>query len=155
MAESKEPAAATFAESFDGLKPLICAEWPAVEEASLAETGGDYAKVVELIAKTTDHTKALVRRHLGELQQIAEADTKATNGEGALAAAQRTLQETLRKLQAKAAELGEYVRSQAIADAKAKAEQHPLATLLMAVGLGFLLGFVLRGLGRGRQPPAT
>jgi ElaB/YqjD/DUF883 family membrane-anchored ribosome-binding protein len=67
-------------------------------------------------------------------------------------AAQRSLQEALRILQAKATEVSSYVRKQALSDAKHKAEQHPLVTLLVAIGLGFILGFLLRGLGRDRYP---
>jgi ElaB/YqjD/DUF883 family membrane-anchored ribosome-binding protein len=155
MAGSNQPTNEAFAATFEALQPLIRAEWPVVDEAALTETAGDYEKVVALVAKSTEHTKALVRRHLGELQQVAAEDAKGeAASDGTLAAAQRKLQETLKGLQAKASELSDYVRTQALADAKTKAEQHPLVTLLMAVGLGFILGFVLRGLGRGRQPPA-
>lgn len=155
MNAAAEQSAETMAKVFPKLKPLICQEWPEVDANALAATEGDYDKVVALVAKTTEHTKSLVRRHLAELTELAaEPEAEPAGGSlGSVAAAQRKLVETLQLMQAKVQELSGYVRNHGLADVKAKAEQHPLATLLMAIGLGFLLGFILRGSGRGRSQP--
>jgi len=155
MNATKTDAAEAFAKAFPGLQPLICAEWAEVDAKALEATEGDYEKVVALVSSATEHSKTLVKRHLAELLQVASEDAAkpaagSTPSESAVGAAQRSLQEALRVLQAKANEVADYVRNQALTDAKTKVEQHPLVTLLMAVGLGLILGFLLRGLGRDR-----
>jgi hypothetical protein len=162
MTATKVETAEAFAKAFPALQPLICAEWAAVDSKALAATEGDYEKVVALVTSATEHSRTLVKRHLGELVQIANEDAaKAAKGDaggsskadGVLGVAERSLQEALRRLQAKANEVAEYVRKDALTDAKRKAEEHPLfVALLVAVGLGFILGFLLRGHGRDRYP---
>ena len=41
-----------------------------------------------------------------------------------------------------------YVRERLAEDARTQVKQNPLVTLMMAIGLGFILGFILRGPGR-------
>jgi len=158
MNAATDQSAETVAKVFPKLKPLICQEWPEVDAEALTATQGDYDEVVALVAKATEHTKSLVRRQLAELTDLAAepAEGEASPGTaGSLAAAQRKLLDTLQLMQSKVQELSGYVRTQALSDVKAKAEQHPLATLLMAIGLGFLVGFILRGFGRGRSQPVA
>jgi len=152
MSAKNEPGTEAFAKVFAALQPLICAEWPEVDPKELEDTSGDYERVVALVAKATEHTKALVKRHLNELQDIATEEPKAqaeSSVDCAVDSAQRKLMDALQVLQKKANELTDYMRKTGLGDAKAKAEQHPLITLLIAIGLGFLIGFVYRGLGRG------
>ena len=160
MTATKVETAEAFAKAFPALQPLICAEWAAVDPKALEATEGDYEKVVALVTSATEHSRTLVKRHLAELVQIANEDAAkpaasggdgAAKAEGMLGVAERSLQEALRRLQAKANELADYVRKDALSDAKRKAEEHPLfVALLVAVGLGFILGFLLRGHGRDR-----
>jgi hypothetical protein len=162
MTATKVEAAEAFAKAFPALQPLICAEWTAVDPKALGATEGDYEKVVALVTSATEHSRTLVKRHLAELVQVANEDAAkpatgggggAAKGEGMLGVAERSLQEALRRLQAKANEVADYVRKDALSDAKRKAEEHPLfVALLVAVGLGFILGFLLRGHGRDRYP---
>jgi hypothetical protein len=158
MNATKVEIAEALAKAFAAVQPLICSEWPAVDAKALEATEGKYDEVVELVASTTEHSKTLIKRHLGELVQIAQEDAPKPAagaeccGDSALGAAQRSLQEALRILQGKATEVSNYVRNQALTDAKHKAEQNPLVTLLVAIGLGFIFGFLLRGLGRDRYP---
>jgi hypothetical protein len=162
MTATKVETAEAFTKAFPALQPLICAEWAAVDPKTLGATEGDYEKVVALVTSATEHSRTLVKRQLGELVQIATEDAAkpragggggAAKGDGVLGAAERSLQEALRRLQAKANEVADYVRKDALSDAKRKAEEHPLfVALLLAVGLGFILGFLFRGNGRGRYP---
>lgn len=149
MNEISQQTTEAFAESFAAVKPLICAEWPAVEPAALDRTKGDWAKVVTLVVKTTEQDQAQVEKQLAELQQVAvEEDPEPAP---APAAGKRPVQEALRTMQARMNEVADYVRRQMVEDARTKARDNFLITLLMAIGLGFLLGFILRGFGRGRQ----
>jgi len=161
MDATKTDAAEGFAKAFPALQPLICAEWAQVDAKALAATDGDYDEVVARGVSATEHSKTRVNRHLDERLEIAgedqakapAGDRGAAAGDNVLGAAQRSLQEALRVLQAKANEVAEYIRKQALGDAKTKIEQHPLlVTVLMAIGLGMILGFLLRGPGRDRYP---
>jgi ElaB/YqjD/DUF883 family membrane-anchored ribosome-binding protein len=134
---------AKFSERFDQLVPLIRDEWPQVDGDALAQTKGDYDLVVALIATETEHSKALVKKQLEEITQVA-------NGEGHHDEVKR-LRQMVERLQVKSQDVANYVRKQMLGDARDKVGQNPLVALLMAVGLGIILGFVLRGLGRERR----
>ncbi len=128
-----------FQDAFERIKPLIREEWPAIDADSLSATGGDYDRVVSLIADKTDHTKALVKQQLDELRATANG------GSGGV---DQRLQDMLHKLQERSNEIAGYVKKQMLADAKSKVSENPLVALLTAIGLGFILGFILRGMGR-------
>jgi ElaB/YqjD/DUF883 family membrane-anchored ribosome-binding protein len=133
-----------FQESFEKIAPLIRDEWPVVAADALAATGGDYERVVALIADKTEHTKTLVKRQLAELRDISDKGAS-SNGGSTAKAVDAKLHEVLHKLQERSNEIAGYVKKQLIADAKAKVSENPLVTVLMAIGLGILLGFILRG----------
>jgi ElaB/YqjD/DUF883 family membrane-anchored ribosome-binding protein len=135
-----------FQDEFDKLTPLIREEWPAVDADALSATGGDYERVVALIAEKTDHTKALVKRQLCELRALSAKPT----GNGV----EHRLEEMLHKLHERSNEIAGYVKKQMLADAKHRVTENPIVSLLMAIGLGVILGFILRGGGRrgGYQP---
>lgn len=138
-----------FAEAFSSVKPLICAEWPKVDPKALDKTKGNWAKVVDLVVAATDQKQDLVERQLGELQQVAAEDTPPAAD--AAETKGRPMQEAMRSMQTKMNEVAEYVRRQMLDDAKTKARENFLVTLLLAIGLGFILGIIVRGFGRGRS----
>lgn len=133
-----------FAERFDRLAPMILEEWPQVDGEALDQTQGDLDLLVALIATETDHSKTLVKKQLEEIATIA-------NDNGASQNEVRKLRQMVERLQAKSHDVTDYVRKQMVTDAKEKVNQHPLQSLLMAVGLGVIIGFLLRGFGRGRS----
>ncbi len=133
-----------FHDEFDKLAPLIREEWPDVDADALTATRGDYERVVTLIAAKTEHTKALVKRQLDELRAIATDG----NGKGGSLGIDQGVQQMLNKLHDKSNEIAGYVKKQMVTDAKVKVSENPLVSLLMAIGLGFVLGFILRGMGR-------
>lgn len=149
MSETIESTGAAFSKSFPSVKPLISAEWPAVDEAALDATGGDYQEVVDLVVRQTEQDPELVERQLAELQQVAAEEAPAPSGTAEKT--QRPMHEALRTMQSKMNEVADYVRKQLVDDARTRARDNFLVTLLMAIGLGFIVGFVLRGLGRGRS----
>ncbi len=134
----------TFAERFARLTPLIRDEWPQVDGEALEQTQGDFDRVVALIATETDHSKTLVKKQLEEISTIA-------NDNGASQNEVRKLRQMVDRLQAKSQDVTDYVKKQMVTDAREKVGQNPIAALLMAMGLGVLLGFILRGVGRGRS----
>ncbi len=138
----------TFSADFQQLLPLIRQEWPQVPRTALEETAGDYDALVAVIANKTEHTRALVGKQLDELRSIASqrrANTGWLNDTEL-----RRLREMLNRLQHKSNDVAGYVRERLATDARSQVDQNPLVTLLMALGLGFVLGFMLRGSG-GRR----
>jgi len=129
-----------FGDSFASLVPLIKDEWPAVDPTSLEQTGGEYDLVVALISDETTQSKALVQDKLAEMQTVASDDGDA--------AEEKRVRRVLNKIQERSNEIAGYVRKQMLEDAKTKVGQNPLVSLLMAIGLGFIFGFLLRGMGR-------
>lgn len=139
-----------FGGNFGAVLPLIQREWPAVDPDALEQSGGDYDAVVEIIATETEHTKALVRKQLNELRDVASTNGTTSNGAAANGEEKR-IRQLLEKLQSRSNDVAKYVRAQMVTDAKKQVGDNPLVALLMAIGLGFVLGFLLRGLGgRGR-----
>lgn len=59
---------AQFSRNFLFLKPLILETWPEVDRKALHATGGDLDRIVELVARSTDHHD-LVRRQLAQIAQ--------------------------------------------------------------------------------------
>ena len=133
--------------NFSAVVALIQKEWPSVASGALEGTAGDYDQVIDIIATETEHTKTLVRKQLNELREVAAADTTSSsmsNGE------EKRIRQMLEKLQSRSNDVAKYVRKEMVTDAKKQVGDHPLAALLMAIGLGFILGFLLRSLGRDR-----
>lgn len=123
---------------------MIREEWPDVDRIALEQTKGDFDLVVALISTETDHSKTLVKKQLEEIATIA-------NENGANQNEVRKLKQMVERLQAKSQDVTDYVKQQMMADAREKVNQNPLVALLTAVGFGLILGFILRGLGRGRS----
>ena len=148
MSDATDKHANGSATDFGDLLPLIRDEWPQVAVSALEETAGDYDQLVALIATETEHTKTLVRRQLDELRKLS-GERKAKNAwlhDNEL----QKLREMLDRLQFKSNDVADYVRDRMAEDARKQVNQNPLVTLMMAIGLGFILGFILRGPG-GRR----
>jgi hypothetical protein len=122
------------------LVPLLCEQWPELEAEALNETEGDYERLVAVIAAKTEHTKVLVRRQLEELRRELAGGTDESGDELG------RLKEAVELLQRKSQDLVAYARGKLREDVK----DSPLVALFMTLGLGILIGLLLRGRGRGR-----
>jgi ElaB/YqjD/DUF883 family membrane-anchored ribosome-binding protein len=145
MAASNGVTKEQFKSSFDDLEPLILEEWPDIERDALDDTGGEYDKVVELVAKRTERTKTFVKRQLDELSQIAR--DRPASVEGRL---QRLLTRLESKTQEISTEVSSYVKQTMLPTAEAKVRDHLLLSMIVTACLGFLFGFLSRGSGRDR-----
>jgi ElaB/YqjD/DUF883 family membrane-anchored ribosome-binding protein len=122
---------------------LVVEEWPGLAREAVNALAEDREALTALIAERFDHTKALVRKKLGELERLVGT------AEGREQSAER-VEQLLEELRAKSEEATKYVRDELARDARIQVREHPLVSILMAVTFGLLLGFFLRGLGRGR-----
>ena len=124
------------------LLPLITEEWPSLDAATLEATGGDLEALVGIIAGATDHTRALIRQQLGELEAVAAGGVKRP-GLGEIDA-------ILDRLEAQTRKMVEQVQGTVLPAAEEKARENLGKSLLTALGLGFLIGLIFGGFGRGR-----
>lgn len=126
-------------DDFAVLARLVREEWPSVDAAALEATGGDDDQIVALVATATEHTKALVRKQLAELRGLARGTRRRAWFEDDDA------DELLRRAGARAKELAKDLEGQAIREATRQVRKNPLASLLVAMGLGLLLGLFFGG----------
>lgn len=127
--------------SFDTLRPLLLAEWPALDRAALDATGGDLDAVVALLVELTGQPAAELRQKVDDLVAVA-GDSR-----GRVAAAR--LESALRRMEARANELRDRVKDDLVPEAEQKIKDNLLASLLIALGLGVILGLLMGGR-RGR-----
>jgi len=139
---SDEPTASTSSApdtNFQRLARLVGEEWPAVDATALSETNGDEEKLVELVAKTTGHTRALVRAQVAELRRLSRGERLRSW------LADLDADDLVRRASSRAKELARDLEGQAVEEASRRIKQNPLTSLLLALGLGLLLGIFIGG----------
>jgi ElaB/YqjD/DUF883 family membrane-anchored ribosome-binding protein len=154
-----------FRRGFRDLAPRIASEWPEVDEAALDATAGDLGAVVDLVARATQHSKTLVRKHLAEIAEL-NVPTHSPIQERLLRVLE-SLEAAVGPIEDEAARVADKVAKVA---EKAEAEGRALArdvhrrmdttertlrgnfwtTLLVTLGLGVVAGLFL-GRGHGRR----
>lgn len=157
-ADDKAPPAltrATFLESWEQLAPLILSEWDQVDEESLEKTEGDLDRVVALLSERTARTKAMVRRLLFELYQVVHEQPQRTRASSRRPQADSGLPESVdamvQDLERRAARVMRELRGGLLRDTSHKIHEHLLFSLLVTLGLGFIVGVLFTGSGRGRS----
>ncbi len=153
-----EDAADAFKRAFASVSPLVLEEWPGLDQDALAATEGDFDRVTSLVVNHTDRTRVVVRRKLGELLAVIERGDgeKRTNGVHALPDRAKGVVDqmddvlaAIKRLESFASEEAKRVGAKMIPAAEAKVQKSPWVSLLLALGLGLILGLWLNG-GRRR-----
>ncbi len=155
---TRELSRTAFHDSFAKLTPVILAEWEQLDPDSLSETGGDLDKVVALVAERTAHTKALVRRQLQELWQVLSEPPRrrppSPGPQSGGAARPRpnlhnvlpeTADELLRELEQRTSNILRELRGGVLKDTRVKVSDNLLFSLLVTLGLGFIVGVLFTG----------
>jgi hypothetical protein len=146
------------------LQSAILEEWSEVDAEALAATSGQFDKVVALIAERTSRTKALIRRQLDELYRLvneppdAEPTRRSGRGrrpaappsEGAASRAAAHVDPLLEELERRTAQIMRELRGGLLGDARQRVRENVILSLLIAIGLGFIVGIVYTGPGRGK-----
>jgi hypothetical protein len=143
----------TFKRHFHALVPLAIAEWPDLSEANLLATEGDLDQAVNYISDATERTKTLVRRQLTELTGLietkAEAVTTATPMEMAAAVLpgveKASIDRLLDDLESRTEHLIQELKAEMLPELEQRARSNLGQSLLIALGLGFVLGLVVGG----------
>lgn len=148
---------AAFLESFPKLLPVILAEWQQIDSASLTATDGDLDKVIAVLADKTAHTKALLRKQLEELWQIVCEPPKRASGERPQPAnpsrlrknlhemLPETADELLREFEQRTARVLKQLRGGLLKDTSNRVRENLLFSLLVTLGLGFIVGVLFTG----------
>jgi hypothetical protein len=130
-----EISAEQFRSSFASVQPLIEQEWPSLDGKALAATGGDLDKVADLISAKTERTKVVIKRQLAELHAVAN-ETRTSRIDA--------IKAMVDKLESRTTEIARKVREEMLPKAQEKVKENLLVSLLCALGLGLVIGFVLR-----------
>ncbi len=145
---------AAFASAFPALRPVILGEWSEVDEKGLAETAGELDRVVALVAERTGHTKTLVRRHLDELYYVVTkppAEPAASfRPRRSPAEAHPPLGDILEELERRTTHIISELRGGFMSEARDRVKQNVIFSLLVSVGLGFIVGVLYSGFSRGK-----
>lgn len=149
------PDAARFEARFEELRVLILEEWPDVEVDALDATGGQFELVAALVAEATGRTRAVSRRQLREL--LAELDPPSEPRPRAPRAAREPrhldpLERLFVTLESHLEDLTKQVKADVTPLAVDTVRQHMGLALLIAGGLGMMLGLALGALGFPHQP---
>lgn len=127
------------------IRALLREEWPVLDDEALDATGGDREQLVALIAERTEHSRALVRRQLAELEQLS---TKSRAARAGLEQLER-LEAAVRKLEGEASEVVNRVKKELVPQAESRVKENLLSSLLGALLVGLVLGLIMGGR-RGR-----
>jgi hypothetical protein len=150
---------AQFKESFAAVAPLMKEEWPDLDADALSATEGDLDQAVALLAAHLESTKAAARRQISELVDLAaaqEAHRERSNGAakpadddaGAKLPPLDDVMAAIRRLELFATEEVKRVSTEVVPAARAQAQKSMWTSLLIALGLGLILGIWLN---RGRR----
>ncbi len=160
MANSQLTAATkkAFKHHFESMVPLLLSEWPQLTEANLAATEGDVDSTVVYISGETDRTKTLVRRQINELATLVEVDAPAldkvaANGAsssslepaGPLGVDKSSIDNLLDDLESRTENLIQELKAEMLPELEKRARGNLGQSLLIALGIGFVLGLILGG----------
>ena len=151
------PSKTAFHAAWENLQPAILEEWSQVDAAALNDTDGELDKVVALIAERAVRTKALVRRQLTELYYVVSeppvaprSSHTASTDRSPKSAVPETVDAMLQELERRAAQVMRELRGGMLQDARGKVRENVFFSLLVALGLGFIVGVLFNGPGRGK-----
>ena len=125
------------------LHARILEEWPAVDPGALAATQGDREAMVALVAQTTEHTRTLITKQIGELEALDHRPSPRIP--------MPDIEAAIAKLEAHTKRLVDQVQNDVLPTVEQRAKDNVGKSLLTALGLGFILGLLFGGFGRGRS----
>ena len=154
-----------FKAKFEALQPVILDEWSHLQSEALAATGGQVEQVIDYIAAQTDRTRTLIRQQLAELYGLVEADEQNGQGKAPDSGTQsresqshasafpqlERVENLLGLLESRTENLLKQVERDVMPQLNEKAKENVGTSLLTALGIGFILGLLVGGSGRGRS----
>ncbi len=153
-----------FRSAWPELRRMCLEEWPAVKPEALDATEGDPNRVIDAIAAATDHTRARVRKHLGELSEVAGVGASGLEAKlvrllHRLEAQAEPMVDGAARAREKAAAIAAHIEAagrdaindvkEVVPQAEEKMRENLWTSLLAALGVGLILGLIV-GLSRSR-----
>ena len=159
MANTLSPAQETFSQHFDAMVPLIMAEWPQLIEENLLATEGDLDLTVAYISGETDRTQTLIRRQIKELASLVEPEAVdpekvEPKDKAAIAppiapnddvSSSSSIDNLLDDLESRTEHLIQELKAEMLPELEQRARSNLGQSLLIALGIGFVLGLILGG----------
>ncbi len=143
---------------FGALRPWILDEWPDLDADALDGTGGDADALTSLIAEHTGRTRAATRHQLAELLDLAtrpdpEPTRQARRSAPPPVEPADPIERLVSSLEGHLDELTRQVKADVTPLAVDTARKHLGLTLLLAGGIGLMLGLFLGALGYPHEIP--
>jgi hypothetical protein len=134
-----------FKHHFDAMVPLIIAEWPQLIKENLLATEGDLELAVAYISGETDRTQTLIRRQIRELSTLVEANGAALETADAAPSPPSSIETLLDDLESRTEHLIQELKAEMLPELEQRARSNLGQSLLIALGIGFVLGLILGG----------
>ena len=163
MANTLSPVQKTFNQHFDAMVPLLLAEWPQLIEENLLATEGDLDLAIAYISGETDRTQTLIRRQIKELASLVEPEDKAAIAPPIAPEVEdkapsispspskddvsppSSIENLLDDLESRTEHLIQELKAEMLPELEQRARSNLGQSLLIALGIGFVLGLILRG----------
>lgn len=149
MANTISPGHKTFSQHFDAMVPLVMAEWPQLIEENLLATEGDLDLAVAYISDETDRTQTLIRRQLKELASLVEPGDEAPivppSAPKDDVSPPSSIENLLDDLESRTEHLIQELKAEMLPELEQRARSNLGQSLLIALGIGFVLGLILGG----------
>jgi hypothetical protein len=128
------------------LAPLILEEWPQLQPDQVLATEGNLDELIAYISMQTEHTRTLIRRHLGELYSLWQVKvTQPTTVRRDELGSHSQMNQLLEELETRTDHLIKEFRSELLPELEKKARTNLGTTLVITLGLGFILGLLAGG----------
>lgn len=155
---------AAFTAAFPALREAILSEWSELDEKALDATSGELDKVVALVSERTSHTRTLARRQLEEIFHVVNQPPPqarvgaagrarrpgAGQGQGDGEAGHLHVDQLLEELERRTAHVMRELRGGLFDNARASIREHTIFSLIVSVGLGFIVGVLFTGFNRAK-----
>lgn len=137
----------TFKLFFDRLRPHILETWPQLSPEGLTETEGSLESVIEKISAQTGQPHDAIRERLFALFK----QSQVLISEGEAGQLSREIDQLLKRILHRTEAAIAQLNSEALPELQNTVRTYPTASLVGALGLGFFLGFTVRGANHDRQ----
>jgi hypothetical protein len=128
------------------LAPLLLEEWPQLQHDQVLATEGNLDDLIGYISTQTEHTRTLIRRHLGELYSLRQAKvTQPPTARIDELKSHSQVNQLLEELETRTDRLIKEFRSELLPELEQKARSNLGTTLVITLGLGFILGLLAGG----------
>ncbi len=146
---SEQPFEELFRTRFVAVGPKILDQWTAVDPVELAATKGELSGVVDLVVRATDRSPSEIEAKLRALSEPVvepEPETKGLHRRFGIAAKQMDeVVHAVKRFEAFAADEARKMKTNLLPVAETKIRANLWTSLLIALGLGFVIGLWMRG----------